>query len=161
MGTQELINTIIATAGVLLAALITGVVTLIVLFVQTKRDGKTIVETKAIASDVQPKINNIDYRTEKQSEKIDVLVADVDYRKRVEANFPGGLSGRDMLQTGAQRLLEEGAELNQKYQELSLKYQQAQIRIMELCVENSQLRSQVAELKTRLPGREQDCELEF
>lgn len=160
MGTQELIFTIISAAAVIVAALITGIVTLIVQIVQLKRDGKMINETKTIASDIQPKINNIDYRTEKQSEKLEVLVADVDYRKRLEARFPDGLSGRDMLQAGAQKLMEEGAELNHKYQELSLKYQQSQNRIMELNAENSQLRIQVTELRIKLQDYEQDYEWE-
>lgn len=118
---------------------------------------------KQIASDtaeITPKINNIDYRTEKQLAKLDVLVADVDYRKRLEASFPSGLSGRDMIHAGAQKLLNEGAELNLQHQELSLKYQQAQNRIMELNAENSQLRSQVAQLRSRLQVLDQDYEWE-
>ena len=160
MGTQELIYTIISAAAVIAAPIIAGIVTLIVQSKQLKRDGRVIDETKAIATDIQPKVNNIDYRTEKQLEKIDVLVAEVDYRKRVEANFPSGLSGRDLIHAGTQKLIDEGAERNLQYQELSLKYQQAQNRIMELNVENSQLRSQVAELRIRLQGCEQDYEWE-
>lgn len=160
MGTQELIYTIISAAAVIAAPIIAGIVTLIVQSKQLKRDGRVIDETKAIATDIQPKVNNIDYRTEKQLEKIDVLVAEVDYRKRVEANFPSGLSGRDLIHAGTQKLIDEGAERNLQYQELSLKYQQAQNRIMELNAENSQLRSQVAELRIRLQGCEQDYEWE-
>lgn len=160
MGTQELIYTIISAAAVIAAPIIAGIVTLIVQSKQLKRDGRVIDETKAIATDIQPKVNNIDYRTEKQLEKIDILVAEVDYRKRVEANFPSGLSGRDLIHAGTQKLIDEGAERNLQYQELSLKYQQAQNRIMELNAENSQLRSQVAELRIRLQGCEQDYEWE-
>lgn len=160
MGTQELIYTIISAAAVIAAPIIAGIVTLIVQSKQLKRDGRVIDETKAIATDIQPKVNSIDYRTEKQLEKIDVLVAEVDYRKRVEANFPSGLSGRDLIHAGTQKLIDEGAERNLQYQELSLKYQQAQNRIMELNAENSQLRSQVAELRIRLQGCEQDYEWE-
>ena len=160
MDNGDLITAIIAAAGVILAALIAGVVALIGQSRQLKRDGKSIDETKAIASDIQPKINNIDHRTEKQSEKLDIIIADVEYRKRLEANFPNGVSGRDLIQAGIQKLLSEGSELNLQYQELSLKYQQAQNRIMELNAENSQLKGQLSLLKSKLQKLDQDYEWE-
>lgn len=160
MDNQDLIVAIISAAAVILAALIAGIITLIVQSEQLKRDGKTIDETKTITSDMHPKINNIDYRTEKQTEKLEVIVADIEYRKRLEATYPKGVSGRDLIDIGTQQLINEGSALNLKYQELSLRYQEAQNRIMELNTQNSQLRSHVSQLKSRLKELGHDCVFE-
>ena len=138
---------VIGVAATVIAALIAGAVALIGQWRQLKRDEKTIVST---LSEIKPKIDNIDHRTEKQSEKIDILVADVEYRKRLEASFPKGVSGKEMIRAGTTAMLEENENLLRQYRKLSLAYNVAQNQISELSTENTTLRNKIQELEIKL-----------
>ena len=138
----DLVNAIIGAAAVIAAALITGVITLIVQGVQLKRDGKNIEATQAIAADMKPKVESINKQTEKQTDKLDLLVADLDHRKRLEASNPHGASAREALLSSAQALLEQNAQLAKQYSLLMLDYQQAQAEIAALKEEIHELRQQ-------------------
>lgn len=134
----DLVTAIIGAAAVIAGALITGVITLIIQGIQLKRDGKKIEATQAIASDMKPKVESIN----KQTEKLDMLYADLDHRKRLEASNPHGVSAREALLSSAQALLEQNAQLAKQYNLLLLDYQQAQAEITALKEEIHELRQQ-------------------
>lgn len=142
MGTEHWIAIAVALIG------IAGPLLLYIL--QSFGSSKQIKTIATTTSEIKPKIDNIDHRTEKQSEKIDILVADVEYRKRLESSFPKGVSGKDMIHAGTTAMLEENENLLRQYRELSLEYNKAQNQISELSTQNTRLRNKIQELEVKL-----------
>lgn len=134
----------------LIVGLLTIAGTLIAAHWQLRRDGKSIDGISSDTSQMKPKVENIEDIAKAQAKDIGLLVSDLDHRKRLEAEFPQGMSGRDLISIGSNRMIEENAQLNRQYQELNLLYLKAQNSVNELQAENAQLRSQISELKAEL-----------
>ena len=98
-----------------------------------RRDGKTIDETKSIAADIQPTINNIDYRTKKHTEKIDFIATEMEIFKRMKSEAGGNGIQPEVLIASMSSVFEENAQLRKQYQN-------AKLQIRKLSLENKQLK---------------------
>ncbi len=142
-GTMEITVAWIGAAAVVLGAIIAGVVALFGEWKQLKRDGKTIDKISDHASELKPKVENIEKMAEQQSAQMDALVSDLDHRKRMEAQYPQGIAGKDMMMSGINEMLAQ-------YEKISAQYQKAQEKITSLKIENAQLRNQNQQLKAKV-----------
>lgn len=153
MGTQELIYTIISAAAVILAALIAGIVTLIVQSKQLKRDGKSIDEAKNAVSDMQPKVGSIHSSTEtmktslikieERNSKIDSIATEIEVFKRIKSETAGSSIRPEALLASVQSVLEENAQLRKQNYD-------AQQRIIILTTENNRLQFRNQQLEAAL-----------
>lgn len=139
MGSTDLLIALATIA----AALIAGAITLIVDCRESKRNGKTIDRIDSTTMDVKPKVESIEKLSQKQSEQINSLISDLEHRRRMEAQYPQEMSGKDMMMLGVNKLLEQ-------YDKVSNQYQKAQEQIASLKIENSKLRNQNQQLKAEL-----------
>lgn len=167
MGTQELIYTIISATAVIVAALIAGIVTLIVQSKQLKRDGRIIDSISSDTSNMMPKIENTNSavnsmvkgidKIEERNSKIDAMATEIEVFKRLKSEAGGSMVKPEVLLAAISSVLEENANLRQRHQE-------DQQKILALSVENNrlQLRNQQLEstLKQQAPAPSGDEEWE-
>ena len=148
----------------IIAAVIAGgiaILAMIIDLVKTWRNSKTIGDIRNITADkIKPKVDSIDSRTEKQADKIDILISDLDHRKRMEAQFPKEASALDMISSGTSKVLDEFQKLNQQYLEsqkeitaLKVKNHDLVEKCNRLSVENAKLRGQVQSQGKGLPEK--------
>lgn len=160
MGTEELINTIIAAAAVIVAALIAGVVTLIVQSVQLKRDGKSIDSISSDTTNIKPKVDNIDTavkciskdiaKIEDRSQQISSIATTVESFKFMKDQVTNHAIRPDEMIAQMTNVFEECASLLVQH-----KNDQEQIADLTkankaLGQENKQLKNRIQELTTKL-----------
>lgn len=142
----------------IVVALIGVVGTLISVFLQLRRDGKSIdrIDSRSVH------IPNIDDNTKKskdilveslkpnieylknKSDKIDYIAKEVEYQQRVKNSISGNISGnKDILLQGINLLYESNASLNQ-----SLAEARAKCSMLEM--ENANLKNEIADLNRKL-----------
>ena len=73
----------------IIGALIGGAVAVILDLFKSFRNGKAIGKIEETTSgEIKPKVNNINYLAERQTDAMALLVADLEHRKRMEVQFP-------------------------------------------------------------------------
>lgn len=162
MGYRELITAIIAATATLLAAIVGGIISLIVQGRQLKRDGKTIDETKVAVTDIKPKVDNTNLvvndveksvsRIEERSSKIDFIATEMEVYKRMKSEAGGNGIQPDVLIASMSSVFEENARLRKQYQN-------ARLQIRKLSLENEQLKDALQ--KTRSNDSNDLPEYEF
>ena len=108
-----------------------------------RRDGKTIDETKAIAADIQPTINNIDYRTEKHTEKIDFIAKEIEFYQRLKSEAATNSVNPEELIAQFVAVIEEKAALDAQHKS-------DQAKIAELTKQNKRLQFRNRQLEAAL-----------
>jgi len=134
---------IIIALATIAAALIAGVITLVVDCRESKRNGKAIDKISSTTTDVKPKVENIEKLSQRQAEQMNSLISDLEHRKRMEAQYPQGMSGKDLMLSGVNKMLEQ-------YEKISDQCQKTQEEITQLKIENASLRNQNQKLKEEL-----------
>lgn len=153
-------------------ALIGVIGTLIVEFLQLKRDGKTIDGINATANNtdkttsmMQQAIQGIENTTSKthekiissvsenidsiraRNDKIDFIVKEFEYHKRIKNEFSEGASGRDIILAGITAVYEENARLNNQHRDDREALMDLLRKNAELQVTIGKLSQQVEDLK--------------
>ena len=138
----------------ILVAIIGVIGTLIVTFLQLKRDGETINSIGSNTTDMKPRVENIEKDVEKakdtliesvkpslkdisdRNEKIDQIYKEIEYHKRLQQELSENALGHDSLLAGINAVYAENARLNQSYRV-------AKETIIRLTNENSKLKKRV------------------
>ena len=149
------VGNIDAGQATIIGALIGGAVAVILDLFESFRNGKAIGKIEETTSgEIKPKVNNINYLAERQTDAMALLVADLEHRKRMEVQFPQGVSGRDMIYAGAKEMLVQCESLNAQYQkaqdkiaELTIQNHDLSQRCESLHLENENLRTQIQQLR--------------
>lgn len=97
----------------------------------------------AISTDIQPKINNIDHRTEKQSEKIDAIAKEIEVFKQLKSETAGSTVRPEILLASITQVLEDNAQLR-------IQHREDQQKILALNVENQRLQLENQKLEIAL-----------
>lgn len=139
----------IGAAVTIAVAIVGGAISLYKEWKQSKRDGRHIEKIDAGIDCITPKVSNIEKLAESQSKDLGLLVSDLDYRKRVEAQFPSG-SGRDLILTGVDRLFTQYTKNCEQLASMRYEVLKKENENQTLRAENQTLREENLQLKEAL-----------
>lgn len=136
----------------IIAAVIALLATILVDVLKARRNGRAIEEIKSATTEhIKPTVNRIVEESEKQTAQLNDLHADLEHRKRLEAQSSTIKSGQDMLLTGTTLILEEYRDIKQQCKDLQnqltdwkIKYHELNTSFQALSVENESLRAKLA-----------------
>lgn len=136
--------------------------TAIIELIKAFKDGSIIRKTNDQTSDMYPKVDNIAKLTEAQSKNISALASDLEYRKRLEAQFPQSVAGSNMIYAGVGEMLKQQESIDKQYQEAkdqikALKIEVANLssQCRDLSAENAVMRDQIQRLGNALRQAQQ------
>ncbi len=135
--------TIIAAVIALLAALLVDVL-------KALRNGKTIGEIKSTTTEhIKPGVDRIAEESAKQTAQLNDLHADLEHRRRLEAQSSTIKSGQDMMLTGTNLILAEYHDMKQQCKDLQNQLTEWMSKYHKLAIENESLRAKPARVELR------------
>ena len=145
----------------ILVAIIGVIGTLVVAYLQLRRDGNTINSIGSDTTNMKPRVENIEKNVEKtkdaliesvkpslkdiveRNEKIDEIYKEIEYHQRLKQEFSENAFGRDNLLAGINTIYAENARLNQLHHA-------DQEQIIRLINENGKLKEKIENLEASL-----------
>lgn len=153
---------IIITSAVAIGVAILGLIgSVIIAIIQSKKQGDVTLDVKVDTSDMKPTVTNIREDTSKirgevveklvpnlqtistMASKVDSIHSEVEYQKRLKSELSTGLSNKDYLVNGIEKLYERNGQLEKENRELRILLTDAQGQVERLRAENAELQSQI------------------